>query len=300
VPATPWVPAGLLLSYADHPAIFQADAASLHGQRSYLRAVLTRLLFALLAAAAAVFTVRIGSKRTDIFAIVTMVAFMAALAVDVMMLRDRPNRIWYQGRVLAESVKTLTWRYVTGGMPFPADMSSTQADSLFLQRLHELRRDLPDLPLVPSQGDEITEPMHALRYSSLSHRKHAYLNDRITDQQRWYTSKAEFHKKRAALFRALTIILEAVGVFGALAKATGLVNFDLAGIVAAAVASLTAWSATRQHATNANAHTLATHELGLARETLRRVQDEAAWARAVADAEAAISREHSSWRSSHS
>jgi hypothetical protein len=289
------------LSYDDHPASFQAaDAASVLGQRSYLRAVLARLLLALLAAMAAAFTLRIGSKQTDIFAIVTMMAFVAALAADVMILQDRPNRIWYQARALAESVKTLTWRYVAGGLPFPADTDSQETDSLFLQRLHELRRDLPDLPLVPSQGDEITEPMRVLRHSSLDDRKRAYLNDRITDQQLWYAAKGAFHKRRAALFGSLTVILEAGGVFGALLEAIGVLNFDLAGVAAAAVACIAAWSATRQHATNANAYTLATHELGLARENLRRARDETTWVTAVADAEAAISREHSTWRSSHS
>lgn len=300
MPATPGMPAGALSSYDDYPVIFQAaDAASGLGQRFYLRALLARLLLALLAATATAFTVRIGPKQIDVFAIVTMAAFVAALAVDIVILQDRPNRVWYQGRALAESVKSLTWRYAAGGMPFPMEMSSQQADLLLLQRVRELRRDLPDLPLVPIQGDEISGPMRALRHSSLDNRKQAYLDGRIADQQGWYASKAVFHQRRAVLFRSLTLILEIAGVFGALAKAIGVFDFGLAGIAAAAVACLAAWSATRQHATNANAYSLAAHELGVVREHLRRAPDETAWATAVADAEAAISREHSTWRSSY-
>lgn len=291
---------GALSSYTDHPAVFQAaDAASGLGQRFYLRALLARLLLALLAATATAFTVRIGSKQIDVFAIVTMAAFVAALAIDIVILRDRPNRDWYQGRALAESVKSLTWRYTAGGLPFPIEMSSQQVDLLFLQRLRELRRDLPDLPLGPAQDDEISGPMRVLRHGSLDDRKRAYLDGRIADQQDWYASKAVFHQRRAALFRSLTVILEVAGAFGALAKATGILDFALAGIAATAVACLAAWSATHQHATNAYAHFLAAHELALAHEHLSGAPDETVWATAVADAEAAISREHSTWRSSH-
>jgi hypothetical protein len=214
-------------------------------------------------------------------------------------LHDRPNRIWYQGRALAESVKTLTWRYAACGAPFPADLDIRTADSLFLRRIDELRRDLPDVRLVPTRGDEISETMRALRRGLLDERRHAYLVGRIKDQQDWYAAKATFHQRRVTLYRALAVVLEVTGVLGALLKAIGVVDFDLAGIAAAAVAGLAAWSATRQHTTNANAYALATHELGLVRERLKQIVDEEEWAAAVADAEAAISREHSTWRSSH-
>ena len=64
---------------------------------------------------------------------------------------------------------------------------------------------------------------------------------------------------------------------------------------AAAAAAAAAWTQMRQHRTLAAAYGLAAQELTLSRPLLEHVDDEAEWSRAVADAEDAISREHTTW-----
>ena len=91
------------------------------------------------------------------------------------------------------------------------------------------------------------------------------------------------------------LCMEVVGIAGALAKAFGVVNFDLAGIVAATVSAFAAWTATRQHGATATAYVLASHELAVIRDLLDRDLDEHQWSAAVADAESAVSREHTMW-----
>jgi hypothetical protein len=285
------------LEHGDFPGLFQAaDEASMRGQQTYLRALRVRLVLSVLAAVSGAITITVGDA--DVSAVATALFFVGALGVDVLVLRDQPNQAWYKGRALAESTKTLTWRYAVGGAPFSRNLPDSDADQLFIERLGELRGDLDTASLLPSRAEVISDRMRSLRAASLQDRRDAYLSGRIEDQQTWYANKARLHQRQASWYGRLVLVCELAGVAAALARAFDVVTFDLAGIVAATIAAVAAWTSARQHSTTAQAYVVATHDLGLAREHLQHRTDEAEWAAAVADAEAAISREHSTWRSS--
>ncbi|GAB3406423.1 DUF4231 domain-containing protein [Flindersiella endophytica] len=290
------------LRVTDYPGLFQsADRASIKGQTSYLRSLKARLLLGVLAAAAAAFTVRVGPAGTDIAALLTALAFVGSMVIHVAIATSRSGAAWYKGRALAESVKTLTWRYAVGGAPFPvrAVTPAAEADRLFVKRMEDLQRDLPEVSAAATTAGAISERMRELRGAPLDDRKRVYLDDRILAQQQWYSAKARHHSTRAAVYRSLSLILEVTGVIAALSKAIGLVSFDLAGIVAASIAGIAAWGAARQHTATTHAYAVATHELSVIFELLQYRHNERDWAAAVADAEAAISREHTTWRASH-
>ena len=283
----------------DYPGLFAtADQASARGQRSYLRALAVRLSLAVLAAISATFTIRLGGS-VDAAGVVTALAFVTALVVDVSVLQSRPGRAWYEGRALSESAKTLAWRYAVGGAPFSQALTGEQADKLFLDRIRLLQRDLPSVPLLATTAPTITQTMRRLRAAPLTDRQAAYQDGRVVDQQRWYATKARYHRRRATAFRITGLALEVLGVVAALSKAFGIVDIDLAGIVAASVAALAAWSSARQHGATATAYVVTSHELGVIAELLRQNHTEREWSTAVDDAEDAISREHTLWRASH-
>lgn len=288
------------LAHSDYPSLYQtSDEASQRKQRSYLRSVRLGLVLAVVAAACGAVPAMPDSSPVDYFAVATALAFVGALAVELSVLGSRTDRTWYEGRALAESAKTLTWRYVAGADPFSMDLPEQEADELFLERIRRLQGDLPNVPLLPSKSGNISDRMRQLRAEPLAERKRAYLVGRLVDQQDWYASKAEFHHRRASVYRTLTLVLEVLGVAAALGKAVDLVDFDLAGVVAACVSAFAAWSATRQHETTGTAYVVASHELGVINDLLHRDMTETEWAAAVSDAEAAISREHTLWRASH-
>jgi hypothetical protein len=139
-----------------------------------------------------------------------------------------------------------------------------------------------------------------LRRSPLEERKQAYLTGRVVDQQRWYGQKATFNRARAHLWRLTLIGLEMLGLTAAILRAFDIVRIDLPGILAAMVASGAAWLAVRQHDSLARAYAFAANELIIAKSRLEAVTEEAAWSVEVADAEEAISREHTMWRASRS
>jgi hypothetical protein len=283
------------------PGLFQAaDQASLHGQKRYLRATSIRLLLLVLAAGTAAATLQAGRSKVDVMSIVTAVVFAATLLVEVYLLADRPEQSWYDGRAIAESTKTLAWRYAVGGAPFPiADSGDEdQMGVHFRERLTALLRDAPGTSIEATTAPAISHEVGALRARPLAARIEAYLAGRIADQLQWYAGKAKLNDKRAQWWRIGLLVAELIGITAALLRAFSVVSFDLAGIVAAAVGAGAAWLAAKQYDTLARAYAFAANELALARSRLEAVQDPGVWAAEVANAEAAISREHTMWRAS--
>ena len=283
------------LTHDDYPGLFQAaDAASVQRQRTYMRTVRFRLVLTVAAAA-------FGAAEIDSLAVGTALAFVGVMALELGEATSRPDRSWYASRALSESVKTLTWRYVAGAEPFASTSNNVdrEADREFLERVSTLQRDMPDLPL-PGTAPNITDEMRAMRAAPLSERKRAYLAGRVIDQQSWYASKALRHQRQARVLRILMLVMEVLGIGGALLTAFGIVPMDLAGIVAAGVSALAAWNSTRRNDTTASAYVRASHELDMIRERLDRDLDEQQWSDAVIDAETAISREHTMWHAHRS
>lgn len=217
------------VAHDDYPGLFQAaDAASVQRQRSYRKVVLSRLVLTVAAAA-------FGAVQLDglnWLALGTAVAFVGVMALELGEATSRPDKSWYTTRALSESVKTLTWRYIAGAEPFPS--TSDSADCDFVERISALQQDMPDVPL-PGTTPTITDKMRAVRAAPLAERKQAYLTGRVIDQQNWYANKALHHQRQARILRTLMLVLEVVGIVGALLTAFAGIPVDLAGFVAAGV-----------------------------------------------------------------
>jgi hypothetical protein len=283
------------LAPEDFPSLFRdADRASLRGQRRFIRATGARLWAAVLAAVAAICSNLLIAGEVEIIGLVAAAFFVVALGLEVWLLADRPEKPWYDGRALAESAKTLSWRFAVGGLPFPlGDESSADRFDDELNRLH---KDAPEANIVPTGTDVITKKMAELRSQPMEVRRSTYLLGRISDQQGWYARKAEFSERRASRWKLILIALEFTGVIVALVKAFGFLHVDIASVTSAAIGAGAAWLGVKQHESLARSYTFASNELSMIESRLEKVPDERAWAAEVADAEEAISREHTMWR----
>jgi hypothetical protein len=283
----------------DLPGLFQgADAASLVGQRRHVRAVQLRLTFAIVAAATGVATLRVGAAGIDLLSIGTVIALVIVVSVEFYLKSVRPEDTWYDGRALAESAKSLSWRYAVGAAPFA--MAVSDARQRYVDGLRMLLHDAPPTSIQPTSAPAVTDAMQVLRDSALADRREIYLRDRVEDQRAWYARKAGRNGALAYRWGIALLTIEILGILAALSRAVGLVGFDLAGVVAAFIGAGAAWLAVRQYGTNARAYTYAAHELSIVYQRLHIIEDESAWAGEVADAEEAISREHTMWRASRS
>jgi hypothetical protein len=287
------------LTDQDLPALFgAADYTSVSAQRQFLGA--TRLRLFLLVAAAAVGAVRV-QWEINWLSFAGAALLLAAAILELYILRDRPDRRWYEGRAAAESAKTLGWRYAVAGAPFALDaMAQRQTDRLLIDRLEEILTDLGDLSFDPrhSAAQQITPAMRALRASPLDQRKAAYESQRIQHQIDWYANNSARHERQA---RHLTWAVLALEIFGAIGGLLLALKHDLpvanvVGVAATAAAAVGAWLQAKQHHTVARAYAVAAQELSSIRSLIGWQETEQDWSRFVDDAETAISREHTLWR----
>lgn len=272
-----------------------ADRASVKGQKTYL--VLSAVRLISLPVAAISGAIAVVEPQGKWLGWVVLLAFFAAGVSELALITVQPERAWYAGRAIAESTKTLAWRYAVGGQPFPNTLDDDQAESLLRKRISQVldngkdRLDLSSKPIV------VTPSMKRLRTGNFESRRDAYLELRTRDQRKWYSNKARSNAVSATVGRYALL----VGEFGAVVAAALALNagriVDIAGIIAALIASGAAWVAIKQYSQLTSAYRVAAIELALQEDSLGSVVEEK-WPQAVADAEEAISREHTMWLAS--
>ncbi|MFG3056228.1 DUF4231 domain-containing protein [Kitasatospora sp. NPDC048239] len=279
------------------PELFwAADSASQQGQR---RAVLLSAWeLALLVVAAAA-----GSADGGPWAWLAAVAYLGAIALAVVVSRQNPQGLWYEGRAAAESVKTLAWKFAVRADAYqPPPRSLPDAEGLYSFQLGRVLQAFQGSRAVGSPaGAEITEAMRGLRAQPLAVRREAYLQERIQVQHDWYQAKARYCARAGFWTGVLGVVLPLLGLVLAVLRAMGEFGYDALGTVSAVAASVTAWSQLRQYRPLAAAYSLAADELELIRTQLTRLDVRAAdaeevWARLARDAEDAVSREHTTWQ----
>jgi hypothetical protein len=288
------------LSADDMPQVFNAaDQAAADSRRRYMSQTAMRLVLSVAAAALGIRAFHIGTSAIDWAALGSSVAFFIALLVDVSLLNSQPQRSWYDGRALAESAKTLAWKWSVCGNPYPRN-SDADAVLLLANDLRDLRVTRGDVALAPIVGRNVTDAMSSLRASSLAERKSAYLAGRIDDQLSWYSNKSRTSNRAARRWRLFLLFLEGLGGVAGLLKATAVIDVPIDALIATGMGAVGAWLEAQQHDQISRAYSVAVADLTDARVRLESCSDEDAWAEAVNDAEDAISREHTRWRASRS
>jgi hypothetical protein len=279
------------------PLYQSADSSSVRAQHRFLRA--TQVSLAGIVAAAVGGSLTATSGPVDIFGLLALIGFLAALAAEGYIVTQHPDRVWYEGRAAAETAKSLAWRYMVGGEPFPVTQTGATTDALYLERMNDVLHDLGSVDITPATGtQQITSEIRRVRALPLDERQALYRTQRIEDQQRWYTAKSQWNAQRSYAWSLAALAIEFAGVVGAALKAFKVIDFDLLGVLAATAAAIAAWSQTKQHQTLQRAYFVASQELAAIASQLAAPIPETAWAQIMQKAEEAISREHTLWRAS--
>ena len=126
--------------------------AAQSAQRWYLRLSACRL-WALVAVAALAASVSLIDQWS---AYIALVPIGVALFAEIILMARRVERRWYQARAVAESAKTLTWRYQVGGRPLGLRMTDGEADAELIARLRALLAEFRDLSLPATNQDQVT------------------------------------------------------------------------------------------------------------------------------------------------
>jgi hypothetical protein len=274
----------------DHlPGLYTvAEQASAGGQREFRRLTSATLVLLVVAAAG-------GLIDRSWAGWISAAAFVASLAVvGRRAFADAEDR-WYDGRAAAESAKSAAWKYAVGGAPF--GVGSHAPENLLHETLTKLIGELRHLrsavvsPVKPPDLAGLT----AVRSESLAARQRLYGEQRLEDQRAWYARRAGEHRATARRWQWAMIVLQAAGVVGAVLKGVDAVHVDLLSLFATGAASAVAWLGALDVKRTARSYDFAALELESVIAGLPAAADEETWAKYVADAEAAMSREHTMW-----
>lgn len=281
------------MDHADYPALYQSsDELSLSAQKAFFRALFWHLLFLVAAASISV----IHSSLPE-FAIAQALVLLGALACAVYLFSARPDQYWYAGRAVAESIKTVTWRFVSRAEPFNTDDEIARHHfRQTLKSIIEQNRDIARQLSAYLADAQITDSMMAIRQSTIEQRRQIYVEYRITEQQHWYAKKSAHNKRASNRFFAALIITNAIAVGFAIAK----VRFPSApywptDVLVALALGILSWTQAKRFSELAASYALAAHEISLIKEQSDNVKTDDDLSEFIGDAENAFSREHTQW-----
>lgn len=277
----------------DFPALYRsADDISLKSQRYFFKALRVHLITLVLASILSIVSIQNWSV-----AVLQLLALLGALGCSIYLFTKRPDRLWYAGRAVAESIKTITWRYVCKAEPFQGDdLCARNAFGKKLRQIVEQNRELCQSLTEHLDGQQITPVMNKWRASSLEERKTAYEECRISDQLEWYKKKSQFNREMAQNFFWALIIVNTLAVICAVLRIAHIeYSFWPTDILVAIAASILSWMQAKRFSELAASYALAAHEINLIKEQSLIPNTPEEFSAFVGDAENAFSREHTQW-----
>ena len=220
---------------------------------------------------------------------------------------------WYDARAAAESTKTLYWRFLVGGDPFPRRIDHSDAETLLTERI---ARVLSELGKSASDSAELIDAEtlawgRAVRERSLKERIDFYRRFRIENQEAWYARKSEHLSRlsrrllRLAIAAASVAFLLAVGVLVGNAvdsRATDVLNKtgSFSGVFLQSAVVLFGYSAIRNYRRDSRAYEVTRSEIRAIASLITHDLAENQWSVLVDEIEEVFSREHVTWHASHS
>lgn len=277
------------------PGLYQsANQASLNGQQNYFRSLQWYLILLIFAA-----FISYAMPHDTIGALLSAALFLVTLGILIFIRVQRPDDTWYNGRAVAESVKTRSWRWMMRAEPYEDCESVEIVAKHFINDLKtilEQNRSLShSLQSTSAAKDPISQNMKDIRSSNVKDRLSVYVEQRVQDQVEWYWKKASFNKRRAQQWFWISVFLHAIAIAMLLYRIKEpALSLPVEVIATVAGAALT-WLQAKKHNELNSAYALTAHEIVLIKGESDSVRDEKQLSEYVINSEAAFSREHTQW-----
>lgn len=285
------------INNSDFPALFNAaDEASLSAQQKYLLLVKSDLAILVVSALMSSWS----PNGADPLAIPSAILITVGIFITYLLSSSKHERVWFDARAVAESVKSLAWRYMTASEPFPSSLTHQNLDEKFLEQLDQVlkaRQDIAsELSTETSTTPQISETMRQIRQLPTSDRQDIYLQYRVKDQRDWYSAKARYNRKaRTKWFNAM-IVAQALSLVSAILHAVfPNIPVNTTGFFAGLATAFLSWLQVKKHQDLSQSYALAAQELGSIESLGCYVTSDELLSKFVSQAEDVISREHTLW-----
>jgi hypothetical protein len=278
-----------------------ADRASGQAQKSHFVAMRVQLtIFFIVGVLAVIPTwVSLGPAWLKGFAVASAIALAAGLVIVGAARERRFDKRWFDARAVAESTKTLSWRYMMR-MPPSFVVEREAADQTFIDELQAISASrtvaMAELGGVERDRTQMSTHMRAVRNSSFEERKAYYLAFRVAEERDWYHDKAAFNRKRSSRWYWAVIAIQLTALTMAVMRAADFLTLSIAGPLMTLAASFSAWTQARRHDELSTTYSVAAAELTNLEQKVELCTSDTELLTLVEDVEEAISREHTMWR----
>jgi len=278
----------------EYPALYtSADDASARAQSGFLWTIRAEYFLLLL--------VSLSLANKDVFkhsrlAVTLLLVILAGLFVFKVV--KKLDQDWYRCRALAESVKTLTWRFCMRAQPFVDAEKIAVPKAAFRNQLRGILQSNQAIAqeLITPEAEQVTASMLEIRALGLPERIAYYIANRVDDQRRWYARKSVWNRRMLRVWVVITILIYLAAALSLYADELGygwLSRFFDPLIVL--VTSVLGWIQMKRHSELTASYNLAAHEIGIIKGNAEAVKTEAEFSDFVNEAELAFSREHTQW-----
>ncbi len=281
----------------DFPYLYvQADQKAINSQKEYFREIKISLFSIIIASLVSFITQFVNYS---IFRYLALFLFLINFAVLAYAKIKKPDELWYESRSIAESIKTLAWRYLTKAHPF--NVEDKMADNIFKKHLSHIKYQNESTikkftPIIDILNREtITGKMKEMRGFSLANRLELYHNERINDQENWYIKKTTSNKKISRIFFIISMLLNiSIIILLIINIQHPKLVFPIA-FIAVLCTSLATWVQSKKYDELSYSYSLASNDICLIKKDSSSINDEKAFSEYVLDCENAFSREHTQW-----
>jgi hypothetical protein len=286
------------MNNTDFPPLFvSADAASGWGQRMHRRIFAANMILIILGSILAFATELTHGNLRIAAAAGAAIVFLPGVLSGPFQRRLRDSQNWFEGRAIAETVKSLSWRYMMHIPPFDED--NADADREFADAIGDMRHEglaKPFTTTVITAASQITDRMREIRTLDFATRRALYAKERLHDQVDWYRRKADFNRQRSRFWWRISASSQAAAILSAIGVVLSTNPWvNVVGIFGALAAAATAWTQLSRHDELVKSYSVAAQELATIENLANQASTEADLIEAVRNGEGAISREHTLW-----
>lgn len=287
----------------DLPGIYySASESAIAAQKTFLW--LIKINIGLLIALAILSSVNISSIEKDsqyLIPLTSAVLMIFSIIITFATDNGKYEKKWYDRRAIAESLKTLSWKFMMKAEPF-FGLTKEEAETKFLSDFKEIKNAIKptgDLFGGTTQANEhqLTDRMKEVYASDLDTRKGTYEKNRISSQKKWYKNNSGINSKKAGRFFWVIIGLQIFTLLAALLMISMPDStLNPTGLATTAIAVLMTWVQVKQYRNLAESYGITSTELSLIEDTIPNIDTNVKFSSFVAESEMAISREHTLWR----
>lgn len=277
------------------PGLYQsANQASLSSQSVYFWGLGLYLVLLVIAAFVS-FSWPVGWQG----AVGSAALFLMTLGILIFLRVKRPDDLWYNGRAVAESVKTRAWRWVMRAEPYE---DTAQIEIVSRQFISDLKAILNQnrtlsgvLDASVSLNGPISTAMRTVRGWPIEKRLEIYKKQRIDDQALWYSRKSQFNKRKARQWFWVSVVLHSITIALLLYRIKDpCINLPV-GVIATTASAVLTWLQSKKHNELNSSYALTAHEIVLIKGDALSVKNEDELSQFVLSSETAFSREHTQW-----